>query len=546
VLRAHMKLICVAFAVIASVTVQGAVLPGGPQVNYTGISLLYKYYGAEVIATVSTPTDTVDLSQPEGLPVVFTAFNPSNRPVTLLNRMTPFEGILDDLLVVRDEATGRRMKYKGATASRDPIEGLLEKDYLQIGAGQSRTVVLDIADEYTFDVDGTYQIRLKQPQPKTVVYQNLSDAHFTVSVYNTQERKAHQQRMLQEALDHKEMHSRLHSLRGAGSQGRHVHVSEFSDEPTCSDEQQQQAQHLRRIVKSWLESARSKDFTFGAEAEYSNYITKTLDSMAKHWGESNFNCCNSDLVDHAQQKANPKAAHYQQLVAAGKLLDIDVSADSFLVLPDGTKITETKHPDDRRIVAFTDGTKVILEHSGSMKGHVLHHYTDGSSWAAKPNHCLSQHSLTPNTIAAFVHPTRHGPRVINICPSAFENVRVLALSFIHEMSHFIDSHTHHTSHLEADLRKHKKHPPHATEEHATDEQYDGHPKMHQGMHAGAKHAALGSPELAALAAKTSYLEHSWGESTCLVMPGNDPTKVHPSKAVRHAIMQRHSMRAGLL
>jgi len=511
---------------VAIVTLENAAsLPPEDQTHLSGVPLLYLHYGTEVVASVTSPAHRVDLAGTEGFPLIFTARNTGSGTIHMLNRMTPFEGLLDDLLIVRNEA-GKHMPYKGATASRRPVEDLTMQDYVVIGPGQSKRVTLDIADEYGFDGDGLYSIRLKQPSPKTVKYKDIQE--LKIQVTGAAERTEMGRAKLEEAFNNKARHDRMMRLRGESPD--HLHFSEFSDAHTCDGSQLQKVNTLRKIVKNWLRKAQKKHWAH-PEEEGQNYILNTLRNMEKHWDDSNFNCCSDELVDAAQQKADPKAAYYQAEITKQGLFDKLLQPGHKVKVHRGIMLIETRHPDDRRIVHFPDGTKAVLEKNGSVKGHVEHVYKDGSTWVAKPNHCLNQHDLKANSIAAFVHPAKQGPRVINICPGAFGRISILAMSFIHEMSHFIDAHSRKQkgdsiTTVETEIDHHAQHAAHGGKVALHTDEGTAYMTGHVALHPKVllvprTQNSTGTPNTEDTATgKQTYL-HSWGESTCLVIPRGD-------------------------
>jgi len=151
----------------------GSHLVSGVLVSDSGMKLLWKHHDAKVTATLSLPenlqkTRVVDISK-TGFPLIYSARNQASNSVNVLNRMTPFEGMLDNLLAVRN-ADGKIVTYRGATAQRWPIENLSLDDYVELAPNEKKKTTLDIRDSYAFDKDGVYTFEIRQPIPKTVLY----------------------------------------------------------------------------------------------------------------------------------------------------------------------------------------------------------------------------------------------------------------------------------------------------------------------------------------------------------------------------------------
>jgi hypothetical protein len=115
-----------------------------------------------------TPGDhylKADLSIPEMVALCdpveleFKITNPSAQAVYLLNWYTPLEGILGDIFQVT--YAGQELPYLGPRVMR---AAPLPEQYILLGAGESATVVVDIATGYDFSTAGHYTIAFKSPQ----------------------------------------------------------------------------------------------------------------------------------------------------------------------------------------------------------------------------------------------------------------------------------------------------------------------------------------------------------------------------------------------
>lgn len=120
-----------------------------------------------------------------GLILEFTVKNIGDRPLVFLKRGTPFEGPLSNLFVVRD-ADGKSVWFQGAYASRVPVSSIdPEKESITLLPKASIKIDVDIANQYEFLHDGTYFIRVRNPQDGSIAYHNVMDTYISVEVVGT-------------------------------------------------------------------------------------------------------------------------------------------------------------------------------------------------------------------------------------------------------------------------------------------------------------------------------------------------------------------------
>lgn len=108
------------------------------------------------------PTSTLPTLSTEGLQILladarpgeltFTVNNPTDGPRTFCTYHTPFEGLRNDILVVR--ASGQRVPYAGIMAKRAPPG---PNDFRTLAPGEQASASFLLADGYTLD-PGTYNV----------------------------------------------------------------------------------------------------------------------------------------------------------------------------------------------------------------------------------------------------------------------------------------------------------------------------------------------------------------------------------------------------
>lgn len=84
--------------------------------------------------------------------LLFTVLNPTDGPRTFCTYHTPFEGLRNDILVVR--SAGQRVPYAGVLAKRMPPG---PDDYRTLGPGEDASVSFPLADGYTLE-PGSYNV----------------------------------------------------------------------------------------------------------------------------------------------------------------------------------------------------------------------------------------------------------------------------------------------------------------------------------------------------------------------------------------------------
>lgn len=84
--------------------------------------------------------------------LAFTVHNPTDADRTFCTYHTPFEGLRNDILVVR--RSGRRVPYAGIMAKRAPPG---PDDFRTLAAGESASVSFALTDGYALE-PGTYNV----------------------------------------------------------------------------------------------------------------------------------------------------------------------------------------------------------------------------------------------------------------------------------------------------------------------------------------------------------------------------------------------------
>jgi hypothetical protein len=453
-----------------------------------GKQVLGKHHGSKLITSLSSPKKAVDLSK-GGFPVIFTAYNPEKQPIKVLNRMTPFEGLLDNIFTIKDPA-GHIMPYRGSVAQRWPIETLSLGDYVDFLPGESKEVVLDLSEVYGFTRDGNFTVELKQPVPKTVMYyaKDLQSRQLVMPVSHTAEHKAQWRAKLQ-----RRQH-RLSEQRVVNWKQRRVGLkSEFSDEPSCTDSQQQMLHQLHDGVATWIAGAMRKDWA--QEGMDGVWVLKTLLRLGQRWNETNFMCCSDSSFDPNQQLENPLAAKY---------LLSPTGPETIMRFPDGTTLTK---PVDNGLLKLD--------------------YNDGRNWEAQPNSCLDRVTGKPNGASIFMRGAQF--RMVYVCPGVFDRLQVTQESLIHQMNHFMSSHAPHVQRPSQSSHRIEITPKQSA--HHTDEM------VNVGLHEGIVEQK-GIPKRDDGATNT-YL-HYKTESMCLYTSQQDLT---PQKRMLQRVVQSQLLRA---
>merc|ERR1719506_669813 len=249
-------------------------------------------YKASVVVQLTATKTAVDVSNNKGLGLVFTVFNPGKTSQKLMKQQTPFEGaILSNMFVVRDE-WGNKMKYTGADAKRAPVQFLQEQDYIELKAGESQSVSLDIAGSYEFTHDGTYYIRVAKAEDGYVTYQNMMGTMVTVHVSGTKAKKA----LIQVAEQKKRQEVQL--LQGKAKAGDTYKAN-------CTPANKNSLLDYKRKAKAWLDKAvrctksggggTCKDnvkawFNPSSQSQFEYTVTKGLQNMINVWDRTNWDC----------------------------------------------------------------------------------------------------------------------------------------------------------------------------------------------------------------------------------------------------------------
>ena len=88
--------------------------------------------------------------------IVFTLHNPGTTSMFLLRWQTPLDGLTTDLFEV--SLNGEPVRYVGAMYKRgEPTAA----DYVELKAGETRTVTVDLGSNYAMTQNGMYEVRFK-------------------------------------------------------------------------------------------------------------------------------------------------------------------------------------------------------------------------------------------------------------------------------------------------------------------------------------------------------------------------------------------------
>jgi len=110
---------------------------------------------------------SIDLVSTSPLAINFTVSNPETTDKTFLQWGTPFEGIWDDLFDIRDESFNR-ISYDGMLVRRGDVP--IDSEFVTIPAGEKRSVVVDLGENYEFTSTGKYMVRVNLPQYSELLY----------------------------------------------------------------------------------------------------------------------------------------------------------------------------------------------------------------------------------------------------------------------------------------------------------------------------------------------------------------------------------------
>jgi len=103
------------------------------------------------------------LAAPEGVSVTVTLTNGANHPVRLLKWNTPVDGVNEPLFTVTRD--GADVVYLGRHYKRPAPRA---KDYVVLGAGESLTRTVDLAETYDLSETGNYTIHYRADAPYEV------------------------------------------------------------------------------------------------------------------------------------------------------------------------------------------------------------------------------------------------------------------------------------------------------------------------------------------------------------------------------------------
>jgi len=110
---------------------------------------------------------SIDLVSKSPLTIEFTVSNPSEFDETFLQWGTPFEGIWDDLFDIRDE-NFNKVTYAGILMRRGDVP--IDSEYVTIPAGDKKSIVVDLGENYEFTATGKYMVRVNLPHYNELIF----------------------------------------------------------------------------------------------------------------------------------------------------------------------------------------------------------------------------------------------------------------------------------------------------------------------------------------------------------------------------------------
>jgi len=105
----------------------------------------------------------LDLSSTKTYPEIlkFTLYNPTTADFSFLNWRTPFEGIRGNIFDITHRGTGLKAQYQGMIVRRGL--NFTDEDFVAFSAGQSKSVSINLFDNYFFPFTGEYVISYSSP-----------------------------------------------------------------------------------------------------------------------------------------------------------------------------------------------------------------------------------------------------------------------------------------------------------------------------------------------------------------------------------------------
>jgi len=161
--RAHLLIVVLVLGLVASRCVSANLQGDQSGAGSENIALPD---GGDLAAELSAP-ETIPLCAP--VKVAFTVTNQGDQAVYLLTWYTPLEGVLGDIFKVTHQ--GKELAYQGPMVMR---AAPLPEQYIQLGVGESETVVVGLSDAYDVTKPGKYTIAYRSPFISDVAH-NESD-----------------------------------------------------------------------------------------------------------------------------------------------------------------------------------------------------------------------------------------------------------------------------------------------------------------------------------------------------------------------------------
>jgi len=137
----------------------------------------------------------LDLSSTKTYPEIlkFTLYNPTTADFSFLNWHTPFEGIRGNIFDITHRGTGLKAQYQGMIVRRGL--NFTDEDFVAFSAGQSKSVSINLFDNYFFPFTGEYVISYSSPftapevtfSATTMITLSESDVTYNQRVLKTNE-----------------------------------------------------------------------------------------------------------------------------------------------------------------------------------------------------------------------------------------------------------------------------------------------------------------------------------------------------------------------
>jgi hypothetical protein len=256
-------------------------------------------------STTLTGPATIDVSKNVGVKITYTVKNMDNKPVKFVSEETPFEGKLSNMFVVRRK-NGDKIRYVGAQARRFPPEMTSTKDVVILQAGESKSVDIDITDDYEWVADGLHYIRLgKASAPTGMGVADFMATQIEVKIVGTQKQQALAMSLIEERMRDKHHRTQLALVQG-GAKAKAGTRTTFKD--NCSSQNKADLVQWEKIAREWVDAAAKCTTTTGGstctnniaawfnpanaggQSKYDSSVTKTLKNMQTAWANSDYDC----------------------------------------------------------------------------------------------------------------------------------------------------------------------------------------------------------------------------------------------------------------